>query len=171
MAERGRIARQRRPSTHAWVPGCQWDLIVTVDDATSEVSSAFFVEEEETRSSFQGLRVVMETKGLVRSLYTDRGSHYWHTDEAGGTVDNNRLTQVHRALPPLGITLIPAPSPEARGRAVFHGPRCLARDQTNVQPIEADSTSPRRRGSSQASGGRPIIDPGATGCTTISVPR
>lgn len=104
-------------STHEWVPGCQWDLIVTLDDATSEIYSAFFVEEEGTRSSFRGLQEVLETKGLFSSLYTDRGSHYWYTEEAGGKVDKTRLTQVHRALQQLGITLIPAYSPEARGRS------------------------------------------------------
>jgi transposase len=104
-------------STHEWVPGWQWDLIVTVDDATTEIYSAFFVEEEGTRSSLQGLREVIETKGLFSSLYTDRGTHYWYTEEAGGKVDKTRLTQVHRALQQLGITLIPAYSPEARGRS------------------------------------------------------
>ena len=104
-------------STHEWVPGCQWDLIVTLDDATTEIYSAFFVEEEGTLSSLQGVREVIERKGLFSSLYTDRGSHYWHTDEAGGKVDKPRLTQVHRALQQLGITLIPAYSPEARGRS------------------------------------------------------
>lgn len=104
-------------STHEWVPGCQWDLIVTLDDATTEIYSAFFVEEEGTLSSFRGLREVIETNGLFSSLYTDRGSHYWYTDEAGGKVDKSRLTQVHRALPQVGITLIPAYSPEARGRS------------------------------------------------------
>ena len=104
-------------STHEWVPGCQWDLMVTLDDATTELYSAFFVEEEGTLSRCRGLREVMETKGLFSSLYTDRGSHYWYTDEAGGKVDKTRLTQVHRALQQLGITLIPAYSPEARGRS------------------------------------------------------
>lgn len=104
-------------STHEWVPGCQWDLIVTLDDATSEIYSAFFVEEEGTLSSLRGLQEVIETKGLFSSLYTDRGSHYWHTDGAGGKVDKPRPTQVHRALQQLGITLIPAYSPEARGRS------------------------------------------------------
>jgi transposase len=104
-------------STHEWVSGCQWDLIVTLDDATTEIYSAFFVEEEGTLSSLRGLQEVMETKGLFSSLYTDRGSHYWHTDEAGGQVDKIRLTQVHRALQQLGVTLIPAYSPEARGRS------------------------------------------------------
>jgi transposase len=104
-------------STHEWVPGCQWDLIVTMDDATSELYSAFFVEEEGTMSSFQGLREVIEARGLFSSLYTDRGTHYWYTEAAGGKVDKIRLTQVHRALQQLGITLIPAYSPEARGRS------------------------------------------------------
>ena len=104
-------------STHEWVPGCQWDVIVTLDDATSELYSAFFVEEEGTMSSVQGLREVIETRGLFSSLYTDRGSHYWYTEEAGGKVDKTRLTQVPRALQQLGITLIPAYSPEARGRS------------------------------------------------------
>jgi len=104
-------------STHEWVPGCQWDLIVTLDDATTEIYSAFFVEEEGTLSSLRGLREAIETRGLFSSLYTDRGSHYWHTDEAGGKVDKVRLTQVHRALQQLGVTLIPAYSPEARGRS------------------------------------------------------
>jgi transposase len=104
-------------STHEWVPGCQWDLIVTMDDATSALYSAFFIEEEGTMSSFQGLRDVIAAKGLFSSLYTDRGTHYWYTEEAGGTVDKTRRTQVHRALHQLGITLIPAYSPEARGRS------------------------------------------------------
>jgi hypothetical protein len=104
-------------STHEWVPGCQWDLIVTMDDATGELYSAFFIEEEGTMSSFQGLREVIEARGLFSSLYTDRGTHYWYTEAAGGKVDKTRLTQVHRALQQLGITLIPAYSPEARGRS------------------------------------------------------
>ena len=104
-------------STHEWVPDCQWDLIVTLDDATTEIYSAFFVEEEGTLSSLRGLREVIEIQGLFSSLYTDRGSHYWHTAEAAGKVDTVRLTQVHRALQQLGVTLIPAYSPEARGRS------------------------------------------------------
>ena len=105
-------------STHEWVPGCQWDLIVTLDDATTEIYSAFFVEEEGTLSSFRGLREVMATKGIFGPLYSDRGSHYWHTAAAaGGRVDKVWLTQVYRALQQIGITLIPAYSPEAQGRS------------------------------------------------------
>ncbi len=104
-------------STHAWVPGKMWDLIVTMDDATNEHYSMFFVEEEGTLSSFQGVHDVIAARGLFSALYTDRGSHYWHTKEAGGKVDKVHLTQFGAALQRLGIDLIPAYSPEARGRS------------------------------------------------------
>jgi len=104
-------------SRHEWVPGCQWDLIVTMDDATNEHYSMFFVEEEGTASSFRGVREVIEARGLFASLYTDRGSHYWHTPEAGGKVDRGNLTQFGRAMQQLGIEMIPAYSLKARGRS------------------------------------------------------
>lgn len=104
-------------STHEWVPGKHWDLIVTMDDATSEHYSMFFVDEEGTRSSFQGVQEVIDQHGLFASLYTDRGSHYWNTPEAGGKVDKENLTQFGRAMRQLGIEMIPAYSPEARGRS------------------------------------------------------
>ncbi len=104
-------------SRHAWVVGQQWDLIVTMDDATSEHYSMFFVPEEGTTSSFQGVREVILSRGLFSSLYTDRGSHYWITPEVGGKVDKVNLTQFGRALKHLGIEMIPAYSPEARGRS------------------------------------------------------
>ena len=103
-------------STHQWVPGAHWDLVITLDDATSEHYSMFFVEEEGTASSFQGMAEVIEGWGLPSSLYTDRGSHYWHTPEAGGKVDRDRPTQFARAMRQLGVEMIPAYSPEARGR-------------------------------------------------------
>jgi transposase len=93
------------------------DLIATMDDATSTIYSAFLVEEEGTASTFQGLLEVFTTHGLPSSLYTDRGSHYFHTPIADGPVDKERLTQVGRALKQLGIEHLPAYSPEARGRS------------------------------------------------------
>ena len=104
-------------SRHAWVPGRWWDLIVTMDDATSEIYSAFFVDEEGTMSSFRALSEVIAAEGLFGSLYADRASHYWHTPEAGGTVAKDKATQLGRASMQLGIELIPAYSPEARGRS------------------------------------------------------
>jgi len=104
-------------SNHEWVPGKKWDLIVTMDDATSEHYSMFFVAEEGTVSSFQGIREVIVNHGLCSSLYTDRGSHYWFTPETGGKVSKTQPTQFGRAMKHLGIEMIPAYSPEARGRS------------------------------------------------------
>ena len=104
-------------STHEWIPGCQWDLIVTMDDATNEHYSMIFVEQEGTRSSFKGVEEVIREQGLFCTLYTDRGSHYWTTPEAGGKVDKVRLTQFGHAMKRLGIQMIEAYSPEARGRS------------------------------------------------------
>ena len=104
-------------SRHEWVAGKKWDLIVTMDDATNEHYSMFFVDEEGTMSSFKGVKDVIVKKGLFSSLYTDRGSHYWHTPEAGGKVDKNNPTQFGRAMRHLGIEMLPAYSPEARGRS------------------------------------------------------
>lgn len=104
-------------SSHEWVPDQRWDLIVTMDDATSEHYSMFFIEEEGTISSFLGVKEIIEKKGLFCSLYTDRGSHYWTTPTVGGPVDKQNLTQFGRAMHQLGIEMIPAYSPEARGRS------------------------------------------------------
>ena len=104
-------------STHDWIPNQKWDLIVTMDDANSEVYSGFFVDEEGTNSSFQGVNEVIMQKGLFCSFYTDRGSHYWTTPKVGGKVDRTNLTQFGRAMKQLGIEMIAAYSPEARGRS------------------------------------------------------
>jgi transposase len=104
-------------SSHEWVPGQKWDMVVTMDDATSWHYSMFFCAEEGTQSSFKGARETIEAHGLFCTFYSDRGSHYWHTPVAGGKVDKVNLTQFGRALKQLGITMIPAYSPEARGRS------------------------------------------------------
>jgi transposase len=104
-------------SRHEWVPGRQWDLIVTMDDATCEHYDMVFVEEEGTASSFHGVKAVIEAEGLFCTFYSDRGSHYWFTPTAGGKVDKTHPTQFGRALKQLGIEMIAAYSPEARGRS------------------------------------------------------
>jgi transposase len=105
-------------SRFAWLDGePPLDLIVTMDDATSAVYSAFLVEEEGTASTFRGLLEAFVAKGLPASLYTDRGSHYFVTRAAGEAVDKERLTQVGRALERLGVEHIAAYSPQARGRS------------------------------------------------------
>lgn len=125
-----RIKRERAPlvgmmlhqdaSTHRWVPQAVWDLVVTMDDATGEHTSMFFCDQEGSMSSFHGIGQTIARYGLFASLYTDRGSHYFTTPEAGGKVDKVdkvNLTQVGRALKQLGIGHIGAYSPEARGRS------------------------------------------------------
>jgi len=124
-----RKKRPRRPmigmmlhqdaSTHAWLPGAagKHDLVVTMEDATSAIYSMFLVDEEGTASSLRGVREVVAKHGLFCSFYTDRGSHYFFTPEAGGPVSRTVLTQVGRALKQLGIEHIAAYSPQARGRS------------------------------------------------------
>lgn len=125
------VHRQRRPrrplpgmllhldgSSHQWFQDDRWyDLIEVLDDATSETYYAQLVEEESTRTVMAALKEVIEQKGRFCALYSDRASHFFETPQAGGPVDPRRLTQVGRALKELGIEMIPAYSPQARGRS------------------------------------------------------
>jgi hypothetical protein len=105
-------------SRHRWLGGEQWhDLIVVLDDATSEIYYAQLVEKESTWTVLAALREVLEQRGIFCSLYSDRASHFWLTPKAGEMVDRQRLTQVGQAMRELGIEMIPAYSPQARGRS------------------------------------------------------
>src|SRR6266404_3316422 len=134
LVKKGRkrgVHRKRRPrrplpgmllhidaSQHQWFCDHRWyDLVVILDDATSEVYYAQLVEEESTRTVMAGLRPVIEQQGLFCTLYSDRASHFFLTPKAGEAVNHDRLTQVGRALKELGIQMIPAYSPQARGRS------------------------------------------------------
>jgi hypothetical protein len=123
-----RRRRPRRPmpgmllhidgSKHRWLNDDRWyDLIVILDDATSEIYYAQLVEEESTRTVMAGLREVIEIQGLFCAVYSDRGSHFFVTVKAGEKVDKHRLTQVGRAMKELGVQMIAAYSPQARGRS------------------------------------------------------
>jgi transposase len=123
-----RKRRPRRPLTgmllhidasqHQWFSDERWhDLIVILDDATSRIYYAQFVAQESTRTAMRALRQVVEEQGLFCSLYSDRASHFWLTPKAGEPVDRQALTQVGRAMRELGIQMIPAYSPQARGRS------------------------------------------------------
>jgi Homeodomain-like domain len=125
-AHRKRRARRPLPgmllhidgSHHQWFQDERWyDLIVILDDATSEIYYAQLTEEESTLTVMAGLKHVIERKGVFCALYSDRGSHFWLTPKAGGKIDPHRLTQVGRALRELGVQMIPAYSPQARGRS------------------------------------------------------
>ncbi len=124
---RHRRRRPRRPlpgmllhidaSKHAWFgDGRYYDLITILDDATSEIYYAQLVEEEGTRTLMPAVREVIEQQGIFCALYSDRASHFFVTPRAGGKVDENQVTQLGRALKELAIKMIPAYSPQARGR-------------------------------------------------------
>src|SRR6201987_1810785 len=133
VRKRGRrgVHRRRRPrrplpgmllhldgSSHAWLgDGRRYDLLVVLDDASSEIYYAQLVEEESTRTVLAALRAVVEKKGVFCALYSDRASHFFETPKAGAKIDPHRLTQVGRALREVGIRMIPAYSPQARGRS------------------------------------------------------
>jgi transposase len=134
LVARGRkrgVHRKRRPrrplpgmllhidgSRHRWLGDERWhDLIVILDDASSEIYYAQLVEEESTHTVMAALREVIERQGLFCALYSDRGSHFWLTPKVGEAVDRERVTQVGRALRELGVRMIPAYSPQARGRS------------------------------------------------------
>lgn len=105
-------------SHHQWFGDERWhDLIVILDDATGEIYYAALVDAESTSTIMRALRQVIEKEGVFCSLYSDRASHFWLTPKAGEPVDKQTLTQVGRALRDVGITMIPAYSPQARGRS------------------------------------------------------
>lgn len=123
-----RQRRERRPlpgmllhidgSQHRWLGDERWhDLIVVLDDASSEIYYAQLVEQESSLTVMAALREVIEQQGRFCALYSDRGSHFFVTPKAGEAVDKQRLTQVGRALRELGIQMIAAYSPQARGRS------------------------------------------------------
>jgi hypothetical protein len=105
-------------SQHRWFCDDRWyDLLVIMDDATSEIYYAQLVEQESTGTVMNALREVIEQKGLFCALYSDRASHFFLTPKTGEPVDHHRVTQVGRALRDLHIKLIPAYSPQARERS------------------------------------------------------
>src|SRR5687768_16965687 len=123
-----RKKRERKPikgmmlhidgSRHQWFGDDRWhDLIVILDDATGEIYYAQLVEAESTTSIMTAIRQVVEREGVFCSLYSDRASHFFLTPKAGEPVDKQTLTQVGRALRELSMRLIPAYSPQARGRS------------------------------------------------------
>ena len=139
LQEAGLVARRKKRGSHRKrrprrpLPGMllhidgsehQWfgderchELIVIMDDATSEIYYARLVEAESTHSVMAALREVIETRGLFCSLYSDRAGHFFVTPKRGEKVDRGRPTQVGRALQELAVKMIAAYSPQARGRS------------------------------------------------------
>jgi hypothetical protein len=119
-------------SPHAWLEDRPaLDLIVTLDDATGAIYSAFLVEEERTASTFRALKEVFSEHGLPMSLDTDRGAHYFHIPKAGGEINRGHPTQVGRALAQLDVEPIGAYSP--------HSPSRDGRSSERPRPGDAQS--------------------------------
>jgi transposase len=107
-------------SEHVWIPHLaplKQVLIVIMDDANNDIYYAKLVNAEDTRECMHAFKHVIATYGLFCSIYSDRAGHFFHTPKAGGKVNLDNLTQVGQALFELGIQMIPAYSPEARGRS------------------------------------------------------
>lgn len=122
-ARRRRIPRHRRErysspglmvqmdgSEHRWVNGKVWVLIAGIDDATSDVPYGEFFETEGLYGYLQVVRKILELRGIPRILYVD------HAAWLSGTSKNDETGQFKRLCDELGITLIFANSPQAKGR-------------------------------------------------------
>ena len=120
-----RVRRQRMPregmliqvdgSFHPWL-GDQvppFTLLIAVDDATGTVSNALFCEKEEAYTYFLLIQDLVQSAGIPVALYVDRHGVFRHTPGSGlpGT-----STQFSRAMDELGIQMIFALSPQAKGR-------------------------------------------------------
>lgn len=96
-------------SHHCWFGGKPSCLIAAIDDADSDVPFAEFFTAEDTISCMRVLQRIIEKKGLFQILYVDKAGIF-----GGGKRAN--FSQVKRALGELGIHIIFAQSPEAKGR-------------------------------------------------------
>lgn len=103
-------------SEHDWFegrgPGCT--LLVYIDDATSKVLHLKFVKSENTLDYLQATREYIEKNGRPETFYPDKHSVFRINRE--GALNGHGKTQFARALEELGIRLICANSPQAKGR-------------------------------------------------------
>ena len=117
VAKRHKRGPHRRRRPRRPLPGMLLHIDGSQHRWLSEIYYAQLVQEESTRTVMAGLREVIETQGLFCALYSDRGSHFFMTVKEGEKVDKHRLTRVGRAMKELGVQMIAAYSPQARGRS------------------------------------------------------
>ena len=130
---RKKVHRQRRrmpkagllvqmdSSQHHWLPQIKekWWLIAMIDDATNEIPYAQLFPQDTLFANMHVQRRFIEIKGIFMALYVDKASHFKTTRHGGlhYTVDPEQPdTQIERALNELGINIIWANSPQAKGR-------------------------------------------------------
>jgi len=110
-------------SQHDWLEGRgpRLTLMGAVDDATGELVCALFREQEDAQGYLLLLREIVQTRGVPLAWYSDRHSIFERNDKEPWTLaeelaGRREPTQVARALEELGINLILARSPQAKGR-------------------------------------------------------
>jgi len=144
-------------SRFARLPGQvgQYDLVVTLDDATSAIYSAFLVAEEGTLSSFRGIAEGIDRHGLFCELYTDRGSHYFDTPNAGEAVSKTVRTQVAGPWPSSASATLPRtrPKPAAVPSAPFEPSKTAC---PRSWPCRGSSPSKRPTAGKSGSGVHPV---------------
>ena len=90
-----------------------------IDDATGEIVYGRFEDTDSTFTNMAGIKEVIKRKGVFYALYVDRASHFTTTRKGGIHYDvgeEQGMTNIEKALDELGITLIKANSPQAKGR-------------------------------------------------------
>ena len=122
---RHRVRRQRMPregmlvqvdgSHHRWLgdDGPPFALLLAVDDATGTVVNGLFCEQENTRDYFLLMRGLIQRHGIPIALYTDRHSVFKNVPGSGHA---GAPTQFSRAMDDLGVQMVFALSPQAKGR-------------------------------------------------------
>lgn len=110
---------QMDSSEHQWVDDSTLWLIAAIDDATGEVPYALIVDSDSTENNMRVLKRMVEKKGIPVALYTDGASHFATQRHYSYRVKlkyDYAPTQIERALKELGVELIIAGSPQAKGR-------------------------------------------------------
>ena len=125
---RDRFARegmllQLDASRHDWLEGRgpRLSLVGAIDDATSNVPWALFRDQEDSQGYFELMRQVVVVAGIPMAVYSDRHSIFWQTKDKELTLEQQlegrrQPTQFGRLLDELGVELILAQSPQAKGR-------------------------------------------------------
>jgi len=108
MASEGMLI-QFDGSHHEWVKGHKWCLIAGIDDATSEVAYAEFFEAESTLTCMKVMKNIVDKKGVPLAFYVDRAGWF-------GGMKRQNTSQVQRACEEIGVRVLFAYTPQAKGR-------------------------------------------------------
>jgi hypothetical protein len=110
-------------SPHEWIIGGElFTLHGAIDDATGEILALFFTPNECMEGYFEIIRQIVKNYGIPMSLYCDRHTIFVSPNDGKLSIEDQlkgktvNLTQFGRAMEELGITIIKANSPQAKGR-------------------------------------------------------